>query len=758
MSSGPVRGLRSRGVDVGEAAGMEAVSNRILLRRMLSNVQQQQGAAAGARGGMDDVDVPVRMSARTKQSFKSLDRSLKAFLRSSNLPGMEYRLRLAGYNSLSDLLDADVETLAAHGFTPLMANRLLGALEEYLLRQLDKHEGVRIPFQLVRKGQKVKMDPTEKMKALPTFGKQNVKRQRYPEPPKMGRKRSGGGSGGKGLRGVIGVGVGGGGGGGSSIVKGLRGVGVGGVSVSKRPVSFVRLMSEENLPTEPIFRNEIPRRVEEERERETMSDEDTTFVVGAGDEWAEPSTPPQDAPAPSSSSTATTNTTTEVFDTVGPLPAASSGGGSSSSNSQVVRSKFRRSVPVFQEFFMPDAVDAGEVWAGPDKAGATTERRRCNSVPADYHYYYHDDGHRGDGTVSPPAPWCMLVRSYSCPSSLSVPPSQIEHALAKLCTSQELSVVEEVLRGLCLSARDSEEVQGEVRGKGGMEVLVDLLVSLCTHPRVVSLCLKLIKYLTREDVLEGVVPVEAVSAILQAMECHPTAEKTLSQGCLALGNIGRAVPSLSGELLGDRVLFTLGEVMSRFPASPTLQTSVISALAVGLGCCPQARLRLLSQHGSLLDLVLSAMETFSDGDQLQAYGCSFLALLMAEVAVEMESGVVQLMVERVCTAMATCGRDPAVAVWAAKALANAAENAALSDGKLAGRCCDLLAESLSAFPGNAQVWTWSLYALLQLVSRNRAVKEELVRGGVVSLLKTPPHDVPDFGVQYLENLLTLLVL
>ena len=44
--------------------------------------------------------------------------------------------------------------------------------------------------------------------------------------------------------------------------------------------------------------------------------------------------------------------------------------------------------------------------------------------------------------------------------------------------------------------------------------------------------------------------------------------------------------------------------------------------------------------------------------------------------------------------------------------------AALSDGKLAGRCCDLLAESLSAFPGNAQVWTWSLYALLQLVSRN----------------------------------------
>ena len=90
------------------------------------------------------------------------------------------------------------------------------------------------------------------------------------------------------------------------------------------------------------------------------------------------------------------------------------------------------------------------------------------------------------------------------------------------------------------------------------------------------------------------------------------------------------VPSLSGQLLGDRVLLTLGEVMSRFPCSPTLQISVISALAVGLGCCPESRLRLLSQHGTLLDLVLAAMETFSDSDQLQAYGCSFLALLMVE--------------------------------------------------------------------------------------------------------------------------------
>lgn len=36
-------------------------------------------------------------------------------------------------------------------------------------------------------------------------------------------------------------------------------------------------------------------------------------------------------------------------------------------------------------------------------------------------------------------------------------------------------------------------------------------------------------------------------------------------------------------------------------------------------------------------------------------------------------------------------------------------------------------------------------------------KGDLIRGGVVTLLKTPPHDIPDYGVQYLEQLLTTLV-
>lgn len=114
------------------------------------------------------------------------------------------------------------------------------------------------------------------------------------------------------------------------------------------------------------------------------------------------------------------------------------------------------------------------------------------------------------------------------------------------------------------------------------------------------------------------------------------------------------------------------------------------------------------------------------------------------VAVEMESGVVQLIVEHVCIALATHGRSSAVTVWAAKCLASSSSNgesnnsvagvphfdfpliihvlvffaAALGDSKLAGRCCDLLTEVLLAFPNDPLVWTWGLYALQQLLIRN----------------------------------------
>ena len=89
-------------------------------------------------------------------------------------------------------------------------------------------------------------------------------------------------------------------------------------------------------------------------------------------------------------------------------------------------------------------------------------------------------------------------------------------------------------------------------------------------------------------------------------------------------------PSLSEELLGDRALDTLAVLMGTFPSSPTLQVSTISALGVGLGCWPEGRLQLLSQHGNLLDLVLAAVQNFPENEQVLEYACSFMALLMTE--------------------------------------------------------------------------------------------------------------------------------
>lgn len=119
---------------------------------------------------------PSERSTRQKY-LQSLDFSLKRFLKASNLPGLEYRLRLAGFFTVTDLLGARIEDLVSGGFTMIMARRLLSALDEYIHRHLDLSEGMPLPFQLVRPGGKISSEPTERMKALPTFGKINVKRQ-----------------------------------------------------------------------------------------------------------------------------------------------------------------------------------------------------------------------------------------------------------------------------------------------------------------------------------------------------------------------------------------------------------------------------------------------------------------------------------------------------------------------------------------------------------------------------------------------------
>lgn len=419
-----------------------------------------------------NTQVNERLPARTRQSFKSLDRGLKAFLRSSNLPGLEYRLRLAGYNSLSDLLDADVETLCAHGFTPLMARRLLGALDDYIMRQLDRSEGDQIPFQLVRKGQKIKSDPTEKMKAMPTFGKRNIKRQRSQEMSKMSKKRVSSSKGGK-------------------------------VAAPKRPISYVRLMSQENLPSEPIFQHDVFPGVSGGEAEEMQVEEGGVQGVeeggserGRSEEGGGRAEEEEEGrgvdeggvflPSAAEGVSETVESEVRAHEDVNPLPVRAD----VPASTRAVR--FRHSVPVFQEFFVGDALDIGELWLGTDEM---RRARRCNSVPADFRFH--------GSSSTPLRSWCMLVRSYSCPSSLATPPSQIESTLSKLCTSQELPVIVSTLEALASAVQHSEGQQREVREKGGMEVLVDLLITLCTHPRVVDSGFKLLKYLTRGSKWDG---------------------------------------------------------------------------------------------------------------------------------------------------------------------------------------------------------------------------------------------------------------
>lgn len=439
-------------------------------------------------GGEDEIDFPsilkaltsaqphIRLPHRTRESFRSLDRSLKAFLHASNLPGLEYRLRIAGYHKLSDLYDADVNSLCAHGFTQLMAARLLRALNDYILKQMDKSEGLRLPFQMVRKGQKIKSDPTEKMKALPTFGKRNVKRQQRSEgskPVKHPKKTVTSSKGGK-------------------------------VTTQKRSMPFLRLMSEENLPSEPIFPHTVP----ETREGELAFDEDGVFSSAPDDQRAispfdigaapddQRAISPSDVEAAPSEGLAAELVTMGGNETGDPLPERQH-----LQVPVVSRKDNRRSLPAFQEFYLPEEVDAGQFF---NFEKTRWKLRRSNSIPADYQFY-NSSSSSSPSSLSPPPhrfyPWDLKVRSYSCPPSLTTPPSQIESILAKLSSSQEIPVLLPSLRELCSLLSASMEAREEVLEKGGIEAIMDLLLFLCTNPQAVEYCLKVIKYLTREGEL-----------------------------------------------------------------------------------------------------------------------------------------------------------------------------------------------------------------------------------------------------------------
>ena len=126
---------------------------------------------------------PSRLRAPRVKYLQSLDRSMKVFLRASNLPGLEYRLKLAGYRSLGDLLSTDRETLMSKGFTGIMAQQLMNAVAEYINKQAYRSEEERLPFRLVRRGQRIQTQPSESMRENPNFRKPNVKRQKSLEGP-----------------------------------------------------------------------------------------------------------------------------------------------------------------------------------------------------------------------------------------------------------------------------------------------------------------------------------------------------------------------------------------------------------------------------------------------------------------------------------------------------------------------------------------------------------------------------------------------
>ena len=99
----------------------------------------------------------------------NLGHGLKSFLRDSNLSGLEYRLRLAGYYTMEDLLKTNEDRLKASGLTPLMTSRLIKALTDY---HRNKPRSA-APLKPVRQGANIRQIPPQEALAI---RKRNVKR------------------------------------------------------------------------------------------------------------------------------------------------------------------------------------------------------------------------------------------------------------------------------------------------------------------------------------------------------------------------------------------------------------------------------------------------------------------------------------------------------------------------------------------------------------------------------------------------------
>lgn len=406
---------------------------------------------------------------KQRRDFKSLDRSLKVFLRASNLPGMEYRLKLAGYHSLDDLLDTDAEMLTSQGFTRLMAKRLMTSLDSYILRHLDITEGQPSPFQLVRRGhlgQKIKSDPSDEMKALPNYGKRNVKRHSSSDQElfsRSGKKKS---------------------------------------AQKQHHSPVVRLMSEEQIPSEPIFPNVIDAR-------------DSVFIEE--DETASEESKRSSRTASSSSS----SQMVEIGHVVEIRQMRNDGPEIIPVDVEPPRTSY-----MFEEFFLDDVdtpvpsapplevlehIHQPKTKTGllrqqlsftPSQGSASLKLRPTASVPASFWF-----ASVGSPSSQYPEHTYIRVRAYSCPPSLASMATPLEALLLVLTSAQDMESIISGLKQLVsqlqvqgggdsVRAVDGDRVR--LVESGVIPALVDLLKVESTSQQVTELCCRAMKLIARE--------------------------------------------------------------------------------------------------------------------------------------------------------------------------------------------------------------------------------------------------------------------
>ncbi len=380
----------------------------------------------------------TRATLANRRRLKSLDRSLKTFLRLSNLPGLEYRLRMAGYYTVVDLLDASEDTLKARGFTPLMARRLMTALYDYITRHVEV--GPHVRFKMVRQGQKIRQEASEKVKAMPTYGKRNFKRQ--------SSLQDNAGSA-KGSRPSI-------------------------LPAAKTPAR-VRLMSDEVLNLQHLIQPSSSAEGSHQSSSSQLGQVDGSQTQGSTvGTWIEE------------------ESRNVVLNDGGEEGGEGRGGGGGIDFLD----------QVFRERFSPSSAD--DILVSPSSVSLLsasswiTYLRRSASIPADFRWTGDQmDIYNEEWFLH------HHVRHYSCPPSLRSPephtPSDVESIFVELRGVGDANAIFGTLKQLVQDFRDclKDGDVGRMGGKEAVEVILGVMERFCYCPEIIEESLRVIKYLTR---------------------------------------------------------------------------------------------------------------------------------------------------------------------------------------------------------------------------------------------------------------------